>query len=238
MYQSFFPVLYVLGDASQILFNMGGKQMIKNYFISNCLLIINDLSEYHRNKSDKELKDFSDLDFSEADLQAKLYYPLGNMAQLRQQGNFGDIRIPSKDFIVEVKYLRNFNNASNIRNQKAVWKEAFEKDYNWLTNEIKLAKKGKRAFILGWFNLEGRRFSDIMQLGTGIGKNPLINKKRMLFFPFLNYNPDTNKINDISYIYNSHFKEHDINIPGFNDDKVTCMFIGQKNDKFHFALYY
>ena len=212
--------------------------MIKDYFISNCLLIINDLSEYHINKSSEELKDFSDLDFTEADLQMKLCYPLGNMAQLKMQGNHGDIRIPSKDFIVEVKYLRNFNNASNIRNQKTVWGEAFQKDYNWLVEDIKRGKKGQRAFILGWFNIEGRRFSDIMQLGTGNGKNPMINKSRMTYFPFLNYNPNTNKINDISYIYNSHMKEQDIIIPGYNENKVTCMFIGEDKDLFHFALYY
>ena len=154
--------------------------MIKNYYISNCLIIINDLSEYHKDKDDQELKDFADLRFTEADLQMKLCYPLGNMAQLNMQGNSGDIRIPSKDFITEVKYLRNFNNASNIRNQKLKWDEAFQK----------------------------------------------------------NYDPKTNKINDISYIYNSHCKEQEINIPGFNDDKVTCMFIGEAKDKFHFALYY
>lgn len=212
--------------------------MIKNYYISNCLIIINDLSEYHKDKDNQELKDFADLRFTEADLQMKLCYPLGNMAQLNMQGNSGDIRIPSKDFITEVKYLRNFNNASNVRNQKLKWDEAFQKNYDWLSSEIKNGNKGKRAFILGWFNTKGRRFSDIMQLGKEIGKNPQINEIRMTYFPFLNYDPKTNKINDISYIYNSHCKELEINIPGFNDDKVTCMFIGEVEDKFHFALYY
>ena len=90
---------------------------------------------------------------------------------------------------------------------------------------------------MGWFNVENRNFADIMQLGAGAGKNPLINKERMKLFPFLNYDPKTEKTNDIKYRYGAAYKELTISLPGI-DEHVSCMFVGKETDKFHFVIYW
>jgi hypothetical protein len=215
--------------------------VIDKYLISNCLLIIDEFNEKYKNCSEEKLRDISDLKISEADLVVSVGYPFRQMATFNMQGKSQDIVIESKDFVIEVKYLRNFNSKSNnvgeFRSNKLKWEEAFQKDFNWLTNEIKNYKKGKRAFILGWFNVENRNFADIMQLGAGTGKNPLINKERMKLFPFLNYDPKTEKTNDIKYRYGAAYKELTISLPGI-DEHVSCMFVGKETDKFHFVIYW
>lgn len=215
--------------------------MIDKYLISNCLFIIDEFNDRYQTVCERDkLKDIADLEFCEADLVVRLGYPFRQMANFNMQGNAQDIVVKSKDFIIEVKYLRNFfskTKSGEFRSNKLKWDEAFQKDFNWLCNEIKLGKKGTRAFILGWFNAF-ERFSDIMQIGQGKGKNPTINQERINLFPFLNYNPQTNKVNDIFYMYSLAYKELNIRIPGYNNEHASCMFVGKPDDKFHFALYW
>lgn len=212
--------------------------MILDYLKSNLILIIEELNLNLKNYTNEELKEFADHLFTEADLQARIWYPYRNFAHLNMQGNPKDIHIPSKDYIVEIKYLKTFSSAFKSKSNKATWHNAFEKDYNWLVNEIKKGKKNKRAFILGWINIDGRSFNNVMQLGIGTGQTPLINRERIILFPFLNYDPITNRTNSIFYSYAQNSKINSITIPGFGDETVSCLFLGKPSDKFHIAVYF
>lgn len=215
--------------------------MIDKYLISYCLSIIDEFNERYKDIDTKCLKDIADLEFNEADLVIRLGYPFRQIANFNMQGNAHDIVVKSKDFIIEVKYLRNFISNSRklgeFRTNKLKWSEAFEKDFNWLNDEIKNGKKGNRAFILGWFNVPERQFGDVMQIGESKGQNPPINKHRIGLFPFLNYTPTTAKVKDIRYRYTCAYKEIHISIPGI-DEQIDCMFIGNEQDVFHFAMYW
>ncbi|HCL4448324.1 TPA: hypothetical protein N2D16_004004 [Clostridium botulinum] len=165
------------------------------------------------------------------------------MANFNMQGTDRDIVIKAKDFVIEVKYLRNFTSYSmrdkSIKHKanKTIWNDAFQKDYDWLCDEIKNGKKGHRASVIGWFNVV-KSFSELMQLGSGKGSKPDINKDRIQLFPFLNYNPNTNKTKDIFYMYSKAFKEESIKILGYDKEVVNCMFLGTEKDIFHFAIYW
>lgn len=213
--------------------------MIDKYLISNCLFIIDEFnSRYHDIKIKDELKSIADIQFNEADLVVRLGYPFRQMANFNMQGNAHDIvvKMNDKDFVIEVKYLRNFK-TKNTYSNKMKWEEAFQKDYDWLCSEIKNGRKGNRAFVLGWFNAVDR-FSQIMQLGQGDGYLPEINEARLSVLPFLNYDPSDKKTRSITYMYAEAYKEHHIRIPGYSKESVTCMFLGKETDKFHFAMYY
>lgn len=212
--------------------------MILDYLKSNLLLIIEELNLTLSNYTNEQLMDFADNLFTEADLQARIWYPYRNFAHLNMQGNPKDIHIPSKDFIIEVKYLRAFNSASKSKTNKANWYDTFDKDYSWLTYEIKQGNKNKRAFILGWINIEGRKFSNVIQLGKRPGKSPAINKERISLFPFVNYDPFNSKTSSVFYSYSQHNKINSIPIPGYGDDTINCLFLGSPSDKFHFAIYF
>lgn len=161
-------------------------KMIDKYLISNCLFIIDEFNEKFEGLSREELKEFADLDFCEADLVVRLGYPFRQLASFNMQGNSRDIVVKKKDFVIEVKYLRNFEsnsaNGTKRRSNKLTWEEAFQKDFNWLCNEIVEGKKGHRTFILGWFNA-ANRFSEIMQLGQGKGAHPKLNKGKRTIIP-------------------------------------------------------
>ena len=211
--------------------------MIDKYLLSNCLFIIDEFNERYCNIENDKLKEIANEEYSEADLVVRLGYPFRHMATFNMQGKSRDIVVKNKDFIVEVKYLKNFKSNSNGRSNKITWSEGFEKDFNWLTDEIKEKNKGNRAFVIGWFNIKNRKFGDVMQIGTKSGQNPLINKDRISLFPFLNYNPKTCKTSDITYRYGEAFKELNISIAGV-EEHVSCMFLGKETDLFHFAIYW
>ncbi|ERI90966.1 hypothetical protein HMPREF1982_03528 [Clostridiales bacterium oral taxon 876 str. F0540] len=218
--------------------------MIDKYLISTCLFIIDEFNDRFKGISKEKTKEIADTEFTEADLVVRLGYPFKQMANFNMQGTDRDIVVKQKDFIIEVKYLRNFNSYSEsskkknktYRSNKTIWEDAFEKDYSWLCNEIKNGKKGNRAFVIGWFNAVNS-FSELMQLGESRGCMPEINKERIQLFPFLKYNPQTNKTKDITYAYNRDFKEYSIHIEGHNYE-VNCMFLGNSEDIFHFAIYF
>jgi hypothetical protein len=214
--------------------------VIEKYLLSNCLFIIDEFNERYNNINDKkELKEIADTDFCEADIVVRLGYPFRQMANFNMQGTANDIVVKSKDFIIEVKYLRNFrSNSKTFRTNKLNWEEAFQKDYNWLCNEIKNGKKGHRAFVLAWFNAV-ERFSEVMKLGEGSGQSPDINESRIRLFPFLNrLHPDSKKTKDIFYMYESAYEPIPIQIIGYGKESVHCMFLGKESDKFHLAIYW
>lgn len=183
------------------------------------MFIIDEFNEKFENKSVEELRYFADLNFCEADLVVRLGYPFRQMASFNMQGTSRDIVIPKKGFVIEVMYLRNFtsNPQINSRAAKLVWKEAFQKDYEWLTNEIISGQKGKRAFVIGWFNAV-ERFSQLMQLGEGSGKYPKINQEKLRLFPFLTHKSDSDRTRDIFYKYVQAFIEKSIFIRGYQEE--------------------
>jgi hypothetical protein len=195
-----------------------------------------------------KLKEFADRNFSEADLVFLLGFPFKNLASFNMQGKSGDIEIESLGLIVEVKYLRNTKSGNGNYTNTPNWKDTFEKDFEWLCNNIREGNKGKRAFILGWFNVVDS-FSQIMHLGMSnsnksSGWMPEINKDRLSYFPFLNVPSKDSKTRDISYMYSpdiytsEKYEPSTIKVEGLFNNYVHCLFVGKKTDKFHFAIYY
>lgn len=216
---------------------------IFNYLISHLLVIKENINVTYRDYRKEELKKIAENEYNEADIVCKISAPFGNLAHVnigdRNLGNKGkDILISNKSFEIEVKFLRNFRTGrKTTSSNKTIWKE-IEKDFEWLMEDIKKGRKGKSAFILGWFNAYDR-FSQIVQLGEGKGSYPALNQDRILLFPFLSQDdvlhPTTSNIH---YIYEDEYEISKINIKGENRKKMSCVFLGKPEDKFHFALYY
>ncbi|MEN1969197.1 hypothetical protein WMZ97_14115 [Lentibacillus sp. N15] len=208
---------------------------IDQYLISNCLFIIDEFNERFDSVNNKEaLKNIADSGFSEADLTVRLGYPFRQMAKFNMQGpDTRDIVVDSKDFLIEVKFLRNFQSSGGKAN-KITWKE-IKKDFDWLFTEITKGNKGNRAFIIGWFNAV-ERLSQIVQLGKGKGMYPEIDEEKMRYFPFLNKNGSKTK--DIFYMYPDAYEVIPIQISGYAGRGANCMFFGKESDKFHIALYW
>lgn len=221
--------------------------MIQNYLISNCLLIIEDLNQRFERHQKEEVLMYANREFDESDLVFLMAYPFRNLMKVSMQGKNEDIKVKSLDFIIEIKYLYATKNGTGQYTNKRAFKEVFEKDFTWLTKEINDGNKGKRAFVIGWFNVF-KNFSNIMQLGTGNGQNPKVNFERLKFSPFLSIPSRDSTINETKYryhieetgsIYNSETYQPDtIPLPDLRKDKVNCIFLGKKTDIFHFALYY
>ncbi|WP_199426958.1 hypothetical protein [Thermaerobacillus caldiproteolyticus] len=208
---------------------------IDQYLISTSLFIIDEFNERYKNIENKnDLKEIADNGFSEADLTVRLGYPFRQMAKFNMQGpDTTDIVVEEKDFLIEVKFLRNWKSTGGKAN-KILWSE-LKKDFDWLFEEIKKGNKGKRAVVFGWFNAV-ERLSQIVQLGKGKGGFPDIDEDKIRLFPFLNRHG--NKTRDIFYMYPKAYEKLPIYIPGFADETVECIFLGQETDKFHMAIYY
>ena len=134
------------------------EHSIDEYLELICSLLIDQFNVRYEHYSLDELKKEANEIYVERDWVYKIgehfkdlaYYEIPN---LNSSQKHHDIGIPSKDFIIEIKYLKNWEAASQSksRSNSKVWKE-FEKDFQWLAEEIKSGKKGKRAFILIWCN--------------------------------------------------------------------------------------
>ncbi|TFE00668.1 hypothetical protein [Jeotgalibacillus salarius] len=211
--------------------------MIEKYLVSNCLFILDEFNERYKALSRQELKDISNNEYSEADIVVRLGYPFKHMATFNMQGKSkasgNDIVVKEKDFNIEVKLLKNYKSKGGNSNSTG-WNE-IERDFDWLLNERKAGKKGKRAFVIGWFNVVDR-FSQIVQLGKTRGAHPEIDYRRMNYFPFLNSTGERTK--DIIYMYSEAFEETSVKSLHYGEDSVKCMFFGRKADVFHIAIYW
>lgn len=151
-----------------------------------------------------------------------------------------DICIPSKDFIIELKYLKNWTSSFNTKTARKQW-SAYEKDFQWLEKEILKGKKNNRAFVLIWCNCHDY-FGQIMQLGSGGGSKNPVNKERLVYFPFLmNSTNNLDKIytKDLVYNYQKSFPcQLDLNTIGKGNIDMNCLFLGNSNDRLHIAIYY
>lgn len=211
--------------------------MIEKYLVSNCLFIIDEFNERYKSVSEDDLRNIANSEYSEADMVVRLGYPFKHMATFNMQGKSkvsgNDIVVKSKDFKIEVKLLKNYKSIGGTSNSTA-WKE-IEKDFTWLLNEVVDGHNGKRAFVIGWFNVVDR-FSQIVQLGKSSGSTPDIDHRRLGYFPFL-YN-DGEKTKDITYMYSEAYKELPVKSLYYEQGSINCMFFGKKDDVFHLAVYW
>ena len=104
-------------------------------------------------------------------------------------------------------------------------------------DEVDSGNKGKAAFAIGWFNCVDS-FSQLIQLGKGRGAYPLVNESKLCFFPFLTRDKEPTRTNELKYNYAYAYKELQVNPISARRGEYNCMFLGNENDIFHFALYY
>jgi len=105
------------------------------------------------------------------------------------------------------------------------------------TNFETVSNKGKRAFIIGWFNCVDY-FAQYMQLGATGGQKPIVDENKLVYFPFLT---KTNELpptytKDLDYNYNFSYTTRTLNL--YKSYELNCLFLGNAKDKFHFAVYY
>lgn len=221
---------------------------IDQYLLSTSLFIIDEINELYAGIGKDELKDISDSKYNEMDITVRIGYPFRNMIHYTV-GDGGkksidskinhDLYIESKDFKIEVKYLRNWasNGSKKYKSNKIQWAE-IQRDFTWLENEIENGNKGKRAFIIAWFNCV-ENFSQYMQLGGSAGNNPVASEDRVAYFPFLSSNHAApRKASDLVYNYQLGYRILPVTTYGRLNNELNCMFIGNENDKFHIAMYF
>ena len=221
------------------------EKPINEYLDMICSLLIDQFNVRYEHYSKEEFKEEANYRYVERDWVYRIGGYFNDLAYYEVRDNergqsHHDICIPSKDFIIELKYLKNWNSTANSLSASRQWKP-YERDLQWLEDELENGKKGKRAFVLIWCNcLE--YFGQVMQLGTGPGiKNP-VNKERLVYFPFLMNNIlATDKIltRDLVYNYKKNFPcQLDLNTIGKGNIDMECLFLGNENDKLHIAIYF
>lgn len=221
------------------------EKMINEYLDLICSLLIDQFNVRYEHYSKDELKNEANYRYVESDWVYKIGRYFNDLAYYERRDNENnqshhDICIPSKDFIIELKYLKNWKSTSNSSSARRQW-AAYEKDFQWLERELENGKKGKRAFLLIWCNcLE--YFGQVMQLGTTPGvKNP-VNKDRLVYFPFLmNNKAELNEIltRDLVYNYGKNFPcQLDLNTIGKGNIDMDCLFLGNEEDRLHIAIYF
>jgi hypothetical protein len=217
---------------------------ISQYLISTCLYIIDELNEQYKSLTKAELKTIADTKFNEMDITVKIGYPFSHTAHYTvgdtvKRGlakSNHDIYVESKDFKIEIKYLKNWKSASKTVSNSALWKK-FQADFDWLFSEIDNGHREKRAFVIGWFNCVDY-FTQLIQLGKGSGKSPLINEERVCYFPFLKKTVHPTHTRDLTYNYSLAYEEQPISLISKIQGNYKCIFIGTESDVFHFAVYY
>lgn len=218
---------------------------INEYLELICSLLIDQFNIRYEHYSKENFKLEANNRYVERDWVYKIGEPFKDLAYYEVQDSQNsqshhDICIPSKDFIIELKYLKNWDSSSKTKSASKTW-NTYKKDFLWLENEILSGKKSKRAFVIIWCNCI-EYFGQVMQLGTSRGiKNP-VNKERLLYFPFLMSNTnvtDTIYTKDLVYNYDKNFPcQLDLNIIGKGHLNMDCLFLGNKDDRLHIAIYY
>lgn len=217
---------------------------ISQYIISTCLFITDELNAQYKGLTPQELKIIADEKFNEMDITVKIGYPFRNTAHYTvgdtvksgQAKSNHDIFVESKDFKIEIKYLKNWKSASKTSSNSALW-STYQADFDWLFSEIDNGYKDKRAFVIGWFNCV-EYFAQLIQLGEGSGKSPLVNEKRVCYFPFLRKTAHPTYTRDLAYNYSLAYEEQAVSLISKTQGDYRCVFIGNETDVFHFAVYY
>lgn len=219
---------------------------IDQYLLSTCLFIIDEFNNMYNNTSNEELKIIADNRYNEMDICVQIGYPFKQMAHYTSsdQRNLGaskerhDIYVESKDFKIELKYLKNWKSSSGKNSASKNW-SVYQKDFTWLINQIRSGNKSKSAFVIGWFNCVNN-FSSLIQLGDERikGKKRLASDNKMQYFPFLTRTSLPTYITDLIYNYSNAYKAIPVNLIGEDIVDCSCIFLGNQKDKFHFAIYY
>lgn len=216
---------------------------ISQYLLSTCLYTIDEFNERYRHLTKEELKKLADKKFNEMDITVRLGYPFKNMVHYtvedsKQKGSKvnHDLFVESKDFKIEIKFLKNWKANSGTNTNSKKWEE-YQKDFDWLTEEIENGCKDKRAFVMGWFNCVDT-VSRYLQLGSGRGNKPLVNEERIAYFPFLRKTKVPTYTSDLIYNYDCAYEPLSLNLIRENNPNINCIFLGNKDDVFHFAIYY
>lgn len=223
---------------------MSTEPSISQYLISTCLFIIDEFNEQYKGLTQHDLKIVADKKFNEMDIVVRIGYPFRHMAHFTvgdtvKRGltkSNHDIFIESKDFKIEIKYLKNWKSSSKTSSNSALW-STYQSDFDWLFSEIDNGYKNKRAFIVGWFNCVDH-YSQLIQLGESCGKTPLINEKRVCYFPFLRKTTHPTHTRDLAYNYSLAYEEQTVTLISQTQGDYKCVFLGNKSDAFHFAVYY
>lgn len=222
----------------------GIRPTISQYLVSTCLFIIDELNETYGGLRKEDLKIIANEKFNEMDITVRIGFPFrqrvhytaGDTNRANIKANH-DLCVESKDFIIEIKYLKNWRcSTKNTCSNSKVWNE-YQKDFDWLISEIDAGNKHKRAFVIGWFNCV-ENFSQYMQLGVSRGSKPLLNEERFMYFPFLSKLKVPTLASDLKYNYSRAYKEIPLTLIGNTKAEYNCMFLGNKTDCFHFAIYY
>lgn len=218
---------------------------IDKYLVSTCLFTIDELNILYGGYRKDNLKLEADTKFNEMDLTVRLGYPfkqtvhytVGESIKTRKEQKINhDLYVEQKDFRIEVKYLKNWKTQSGTWAATKVW-SVFQQDFDWVMDEIDSGNKGKVAFIIGWFNCV-ESFSQLIQLGTGNGAYPLVDEKKLPYFPFLTRDKEPTRTKDLKYNYDAAYKVRTINQVSIRKGEYNCMFLGNESDCFHFAIYY
>ena len=218
---------------------------ISQYLLSTCLFIIDELNEQYKTLSKEDLQEVANTKFNEMDITVRLGYPFkqmvhytvgdGKNGKKRSKINH-DLYVESKDFKIEVKYLKNWKSNVGTSSNSKGWPE-YQKDFDWLIEEINNGFKHKRAFVIGWFNCVDC-ISQYLQLGIGAGSKPMLSEEKFMYFPFLKKLKAPTHTTDIAYNYDYSYKELSLNLIGENSSNCNCMFLGNETDVFHFAVFY
>lgn len=217
---------------------------ISQYLLSTCLFTIDELNEQYKALDKEQLKKVADEEFNEMDITVRLGYPFKQMVHYtvgdskRQNSKVNhDLYVRSKDFKIEIKYLKNWKSGIGTNSASKNWDE-YQKDFDWLIEEIKDGYKHKRAFVIGWFNCVDS-ISRYLQLGTGRGSKPLVSENKLAYFPFLRRLRAPTHTTHLIINYDSAYKELSLNLIGEEiGPTCNCMFLGNEKDVFHFAIFY
>lgn len=226
---------------------MSNMPTITEYLIATCSLIIDEFNEMYAHMPDEELQTIANTKFNEMDLVVRIGYPFrtlvhyttGESTSGKSSAKLNhDLVISQKDYIIEVKYLKNWGSSAGNTTASKSWEE-YQRDFDWLFSEIDKGNKNKRAFIIGWFNCMDS-ISRCIQLGQGprSGPKPLVNEERLAYFPFLKRMRVPTYTTDLQNDYQAAYDEQRVNLVGRHGTDYKCLFIGSKEDKFHFAIYF
>ena len=216
---------------------------ISQYLLSTCLYTIDEFNERYGHLSKEDLKKIADEKFNEMDITVRLGYPFKNtvhytVGDTKQRGSKvnHDLFVESKDFKVEIKYLKNWKTNTGTNTNSKEWAK-YQIDFDWLTEEIENGFKGKRAFVIGWFNCVDT-ISRYLQLGNGRGNKPIINEERIAYLPFLRRIKVPTYTSDLIYNYDCAYEPISLNLIGEKNPNLNCIFLGNKDDVFHFVIFY
>lgn len=218
---------------------------IDQYLIADCLFIIDEFNILYKGYDLKHLKQVADEKFNEMDITIRIGYPFKQTAHYTAGDNKKkkdaqkinhDIYIEQLDFKIEVKYLKNWISTSNTRSVSKNWGE-FQKDFDWLMDEIDSKGRGKTAFIIGWFNCV-ESFSSLIQLGKGDGAYPKADARKISYFPFLKKDKEPIKAKELQYNYEKAYRVLPLDLITTRNIEYNCIFLGSPDDCFHFAIYY